>query len=194
MPKKIVIIQGHPDPAGSRFCHALADAYASGAEEAGHTVRRIEVGQLDFSLLRTETDFETGEPPDAIRAAQADILWADHLVFVYPLWLGTMPALLKGFLEQTIRPDFAFERTTDKWPRKILTHRSARVIITMGMPAFAYRWFYRAHGLKNLERNILHFCGIKPVRNNIVGMIGQMTPAKAAGWLEKIREKGRRGV
>lgn len=194
MPRTIAIIQGHPDPAADRFCHALADAYAAGAAEAGHEVRRIEVARLDFPLLRTEADFETGAPPPAIQAAQADILWAQHLVFVYPLWLGTMPALLKGFLEQTIRPDFAFERTTDGWPRKILTNRSARVIITMGMPAFAYRFIYFAHGLKNLERNILRFSGIKPVRNNIVGMIGQLTPEKADAWLAKIRARGQRGV
>lgn len=194
MPKKIVTIQGHPDPAGNRFCHALGDAYAEGAAECGHEVRRVDVGQLDFPLLRSGEDFETGEPPVAIRAVQTDILWADHLIIIYPLWLGTMPALLKGFLEQTIRPGFAFERTTDGWPRKVLTHRSARVIVTMGMPALAYRLFYRAHGLKNLERNILHFVGIKPVRNNIVGMIGQLNEAKAQAWLDKIRAKGRRGV
>lgn len=53
MAQRITIIQGHPDPAGNRFCHALADAYAAGAEAAQREVRRIEVSNLDFPLVRT---------------------------------------------------------------------------------------------------------------------------------------------
>ena len=120
MAKRILIIDGHPDPEPQRLCHGLANAYASGAADASHEVRRLELHTLDFPLLRSETDFETGKPPAPIATAQADISWAEHIVIVYPLWLGTMPALLKGFLEQTIRPDFAFERTTSGWPKKRL--------------------------------------------------------------------------
>ena len=120
MAKRILIIDGHPDPEPQRLCHGLANAYASGAVDAGHEVRRLELHSLDFPLLRSEADFETGKPPAPIATAQADISWAEHIVIVYPLWLGTMPALLKGFLEQTIRPDFAFERTTSGWPKKRL--------------------------------------------------------------------------
>src|SRR5262245_50368831 len=93
--KKIVIIQGHPDPAGNRLCHALADAYASGATEAGHTVNRIDVARVQFPLLRTKEDFDSRTVEPALAPAQRLIGAADHLVFIYPLWLGTLPALLK---------------------------------------------------------------------------------------------------
>ena len=96
MAKHIVIIQGHPDGASRHFCHALADEYAKGAQDASHEARRLDVAQLDFPLLRTKEDFEKGEPPAAIKEAQEAIKEADHLVIVYPLWLGSMrttPAL-----------------------------------------------------------------------------------------------------
>jgi putative NADPH-quinone reductase len=163
---RIVIVQGHPDPAPRRFGRALAEAYAHGAEEAGHEVTTIEVARLDFPLLRNEAEWRAA-PPASIRRAQEAIAAAGHLVIVFPLWLGDMPALLKGFLEQAMRPGFAMG------PRfkKLLKGRSARIVVTMGMPGFFYRLVYRAHSVKSLRRNILEFCGVSPVRTTIVGTI-----------------------
>lgn len=106
---RILLIEGHPDPIGSHLCHALADAYAEGAQEEGHQVRRVHVAKLDFPLLRSQQDWEFGELPESLKQAQEDIAWAQHLVLFFPLWLGDMPALLKGFLEQIARPGFAFK-------------------------------------------------------------------------------------
>lgn len=194
MSRHITIIQGHPDPAGSRLCHQLADAYAAGAGAAGHSVRRIEVAMLDFPLLRTAQDFETGTPAPDIGTAQDAIRWAEHVVIVYPLWLGSLPALLKGFLEQTFRPGFAMEQKSAGWPRKLLKGRSARIVVTMGMPAFVYRWYFGAHGLKNLERNILGFAGFHPVRRLLIGMVDTLGEAnKRERWLERMKALGRAG-
>ena len=85
MSKRIAIIQGHPDPAGHHLLHALADAYAEGAGEAGHEMRRIEVAKLDFPLLRTQPEFETGELPPALAQPREDLRWAEHWVFLFPL-------------------------------------------------------------------------------------------------------------
>lgn len=86
MARRITIIQDHPDPARDRFCHALADAYAAGAETAGLEVKRIEVAKLEFPLLRTQADFEKGSPLPQVAGAQEAIRWAEHLVIIYPLW------------------------------------------------------------------------------------------------------------
>lgn len=111
----------------------------------------------------------------------------------YPLWLGTMPALLKGFLEQVFRPGFAFEPgKPGRMFRKRLSGKSARVVVTMGMPAFIYRWFYFAHGLKGLERNVLGFCGIGPIRESLIGMVEADAGAREQ-WLRKMRALGRAG-
>lgn len=193
MGRHIAIIQGHPDPAGERFGRALADAYARGAEDAGHEVRKIEVARLDFPLLRRKSEWEHGPTPDAIREAQATIAWAEHLLIIYPLWLGDMPALLKGFLEQTLRPGFALgEAKGRKLPAKLLKGRTARIVVTMGMPALAYRWYFRAHSLKNLERNILGFCGIGPVRETLVGMVE--SEKRRAKWLQTMNRLGLGGA
>jgi len=192
MARRIAIIDGHPDPDGARFGHALAAAYEAGALAAGHEVRRITVATLDFPLLRTAADYRGAAPSPVIRACQETLGWAGHWVIVYPLWMGSMPALLKAFLEQVCRPGFAIGAAGGRGlPRRLLAGRSARVVVTMGMPALLYRWYYRAHGLKSLERNILGFVGIAPVRATVIGAIEDAAEARRARWL---RELGRLGA
>jgi putative NADPH-quinone reductase len=194
MARRITIVQGHPDARGNRFGHALAAAYAHGAEAAGHEVMVIDVAQLEFPLVRSKEDWESGTPPETIRQAQQAIGWAEHLVILYPLWLGTMPALLKAFLEQVFRPGFAIPKPDagERW-KKLLTGKTARIVITMGMPAFFDRWYFRAHSLKSLERNILGFCGVGLITESLIGMIEAPDKAKRERWLAKMHTLGRAG-
>ncbi len=194
MAKRILIIQGHPDARARHFGHALADEYAKGAEDGGHELRRIEVAALDVPLLRTKEEFEHGTPPQAIQTAQEDVKWADHLLILYPLWLGSMPALLKAFFEHLFRPGFGFEYDPGgRLPKKKLIGKSARIVVTMGMPAFVYRWVFFAHSLKSLKRNILGFTGIKPIRSTLIGNIEGMTDKQRMGWLDEMRGLGMLG-
>jgi putative NADPH-quinone reductase len=194
MTKRITIIQGNPDPSGQRFGHALAEAYVQGAKGAGHEVRLIEVAKLDFPLLRTQEEWKSGTLPGSLREAQDAIGWAEHLVFSFPLWLGTMPALLKAFLEQVARPGFAIGGGEHgKMPMKLLRGKSARIVVTMGMPAFLYRWYFLAHGLKGLERNILGFVGIAPIKETLIGMVDASEKTNREKWLPKLRALGREG-
>ncbi|MDC8446284.1 MAG: NAD(P)H-dependent oxidoreductase [Nitrosomonas sp.] len=194
MARRIAIIQGHPDTTARHFCHALAEAYLKGAQSSGFEARLIDVAVMDFTLLRSKADFESGTPAPSIIQAQNAIRCADHLAVFFPLWLGGMPALLKAFFEQTLRPGFAFEYgEAGQVIRKHLTEKSARVIVTMGMPAWVYRWFYCAHGVKALERNILAFCGINPVRTSLIGSIENLTEAQRLKWLSVAQQYGAKG-
>lgn len=194
MPERIALIQAHPDPAGGHLCHALARAYADGALRAGREVRVIDVAQLDFPLLRSQKDWLEGEVPASLRPAQETLRWAEHLVFFFPLWLGDMPALLKGFLEQIARRGFAFEPVEgNPLGRKLLTGRSARVVVTMGMPAQVYRWYFRAHSVKSLERNILGFVGIGPIHETLIGGVDGLGEAGVRRWLDEMAERGTAG-
>lgn len=185
--RQITIIDGHPDPSEARLNHALANRYAEAARAAGHQVRRIDVARMDFPILRSPEDFYEGRPSESITDAQRDIAWADHLVFFYPLWDGDMPALLKAFIEQTFRPGFAMDYGGPRrFPKRLLTGKSARVIVTMGMPAFIYRTYFRAHALKNLKRSILGLCGIAPVRETLIGNVGEAGAVRQNKWIDRM--------
>ena len=191
MPARVTIVQGHPDPGGKHLCHALADAYAEGAAAAGHEITRIEVARLDFPIMRTQEEFERGDLPETLVGARDGIVSAQHLVMIFPLWHGTMPALLKAFLEQVMRPGVALEYRKRGFPRGLLAGRSARIVVTMGMPALIYRWYFQAHGVRGLERSVLRFAGMKPVRETLLGMADAVSDAKRRAWLERMRTYGR---
>ena len=192
MKKQILIIQGHPDTQKTHYGHALADIYELAAKEAGHDTKHLIVADLNFPLLRSKHDFDYEKPPEVIQQAQGDILWADHIVIIYPLWLGTMPALLKGFLEQVFRPSFGmYFPESGGFPEKLLKDKTARIIVTMGMPALFYRWFFFAHSLKSLQRNILKYSGIKHIKTCTIGTVEKGNKKKLSAWLLRVKKIAR---
>lgn len=192
MSKRIVIIQGHPDASAKHLCHALADHYAYGAREAGYSVDVIDVADLDFPILRSGNDWNEGKTPAGLLQAQQQMLAADHLVIFYPLWLGTMPALFKAFLEQILRPSLVAGGAKDHAAMgTLLKGKSARIVVTMGMPALAYSLFYRKHSLKSLQRNILGFTGVGPIFTKLIGLVDHMKPARAQKLFDEMTTLGR---
>jgi putative NADPH-quinone reductase len=171
MPKRILVINGHPDTREERFCSGLTTAYADAASKATHQVRRIDVGSLSFPLLVRFEEFQTPIDNADIRKAQEDIAWAEHLVFIHPLWLGSMPAMLKAFLERVACGGFAFDSGTAGNPKRALTGKSARLIVTMGMPAIAFRVIFGGFGEKAFARGILRLAGVWPVRKTYFGAV-----------------------
>ena len=197
MPRRILIIIGHPDPEPNRLCRVLAASYADGARSAGHEVRLVDVATLDFPLLRTMEEFNKRPMPVTLEDAAEAIRDAEHIVFVFPLWLGTMPALLKAFLEQVMRPGVAFaypEAGKDGFAATLLKGRSARVVVTMGMPVFFYRFWYLGHGIAGMRRNILNFVGISPVRETLFGTVEGASEARREKWRAKMRLLGARAA
>lgn len=191
MGRNILILDGHPDPANDRFVHALAAAYREGAQQGKHEVHVIRLADLQFPLLRSQADYEKGEPVEEVRRCQELMNWATHVIILYPLWLGSMPALLKALLEQIMRPGFAYSTLKlGKWPVKFLSGKSARIVVTMGMPALIYRWYFRAHSLRSLQRNILKFVGFRRIRATVIGSVAGMSSAKRKQWLDEMRALG----
>jgi putative NADPH-quinone reductase len=189
--KRIAIIQGHPDQSNLHYCHTIAHAYEKGARDAGHITQTVEAASLSTPFLSNQLEFNTHDIDSSILNIQGLILWADHIVTIYPLWLGTMPALLKHFFEQIFRPRFAFFKTKGRmWPIKILKGKCVRVVVTMRIPAIIYRWFYRAHSLKSLEQNILYFVGLKPVYHSLIGQIDTASERNRLKWLKRMKKFG----
>lgn len=113
-------------------------------------------------------------------------------MIIYPLWPGGMPARLKGLLEQTFRPRFAFDGETVRPGGGRLKGRSARIIVTMGMPAVLYRTWFFAHSLNALKGAILARVGFRPVRDTVLG--GVETRRDHERLLTKVEAMGSRAA
>lgn len=130
-----------------------------------------------------------------LRKSQESIAWADHLVFVYPTWWGTMPALLKGFIDRVFLPGFAFQyRDGSVWWDKLLKGKSARLIVTMDTPPWYFKLVYGQPGHRAMKRTILGFCGIRPVGITSIGPIKGSTEVKKERWLNRVQKLGERLV
>jgi putative NADPH-quinone reductase len=191
MTKRVLIIDGHPD-AAPHLIHDLADAYAEGARSAGHDVRRIDLSAMDVPILHSPSTW-TRPAAGKMAEAQEEIRRAGHIAIFYPLWLGDMPALLKAFFEQVMRPGFAFDENARPGRAGLLKGRSAVVVVTMGMPATIYRVAYRAHSVKSLERNILKLVGIAPIQHVLIGGVDG-EPHDYRGWLDEMFGLGELGA
>jgi NAD(P)H dehydrogenase (quinone) len=184
MGKRILVILGHP--ASNSFCGALAERYVQSAVRAGHEVRQLFLGAMDFDPVLRE-GYQQAQPLEVdLRRAQADIMWAEHLTLVYPIWWGGIPALLKGFIDRVFLPGFAFKYREGKaFPDKLLQGRSAHLLVTMDTPPWYYRWVYRMPGLHQIRKTTLEFCGIKPTRTLTFGPILGSKAAQRETWLKQ---------
>lgn len=193
MATKILIINGHPDP--ESFNAALSDAYQKGASAAGHEVQSLNLRDLDFNPIldygyRQRTELE----PDLLKAQEL-ILQADHLVWVYPVWWGSLPALLKGFLDRTLLPGYAFAyRENSVWWDKLLKGRSSRVIQTLDQPTWFYRWINGRPTYHVMKKMVLGFCGIRKSKFTTFGPIRNSKPEAREKWLKKVENLGRKGI
>ena len=186
---KIAIVVGNP--MRDSYSEALGQAYLRGAQSGGHEARLFMLPRMNFdAILREGYRREQPLEPDLVAARQA-LKSSDHLVFVFPLWCGDMPALMKGFIERVLQLDLlAIQGSHNRASWSILKGKSARIIMTMGMPGWFYRWYFGAHALKLLKRNILHFTGVSPVRSTVYGMVVGVGDDKRKQWLREVEALG----
>ncbi len=189
MSKRILVILGHPSD--DSFCGALMQQYVAGALESNAEVKVLKLGELKFDpvFVGYKSSSATLEP-DLIKAQQL-ITWAEHLVFVYPIWWGAMPALLKGFIDRTFLPSFAFKyRSKSALWDKLLTGRSARLLVTMDSPPWYFKWVNHMPNHYQMKKTILEFCGIKPVCISNFGAIKGSSAAQKTAWLAQAKQLG----
>ena len=188
--RKIVLLHGHPDPDRARLGYALADAYERGARSAGHDVHRVDIADLDIGFLRTKRQWEEELPAPEILALREKVAASDHLAIVFPLWLGTLPAYSKAFWEQLLRTGSPQNGKTSA--PSILRGKSARLIVTMGMPAFFFRWYFGGYGVRSFERSVLKGMGVASLRRTLLGSVERRDAAALQGWAAAMHELGRR--
>ena len=186
---KILIINGHPDK--KSFNHGLFDAYKQGVKKTNAEIQEIKSGELQFNPnlqfgYRKRTELE----PDLLDA-QEKLKWADHLVWFYPIWWGSVPAIMKGFLDRVLLPGFAFQkREGSVWWDKYFTGKTARLICTMDQPTWYYRLVNRSPSHTAMKKLTMQFIGVKSVKITSIGPVRLSTEAFRNKWLARVERLG----
>lgn len=189
MQKRVLVILGHP--VVQSLCGALASSYSEAAENAGHEVRRINLADLSFDPILSQGYAEPQDLEPDLVDAQQQIKWAEHVVFVFPTWWGSMPALMKGFIDRTFLPGFAFKyhRRSPLWDR-LLTGRTAELLVTMDTPPLFNRLVNLSPGERQMKRSVLQFTGLKPIRATSFGKVRGASHAKRSKWIATAAKLG----
>ena len=187
---KILIINGHPNEDSFNF--AIADAYKKGASQGGTEVKEITIRDLQFNPnLKSGYQKRTELEPDLLMAWEK-IKWADHLVWIHPVWWGGLPAITKGFIDRVFLPGFAFQyRENSVWWDKLLKGKSAHIFTTLDQPSWYYRLMFHQPSVNQLKKSTLEFCGVKPVAVTYFGPVKSSNDKIRKKWLDKVEQIGR---
>lgn len=194
--KKIFILLGHPDMVG--MCTAIADTYEQAARSAGHTIERLNIGQMQFDPI-LHKGYRAIQPmePDLVRFQEL-IRWADHVVIIHPVWWVGMPAILKGLFDRAWLPGSAFRYMRMKsGARSMFWHRlyrgkTARIIITSGTAPWLVR-LLPGNVNAQLKWGILWFAGFS-THTTWFGPAENPPEELKARWLAKVSHLGAKGV
>jgi putative NADPH-quinone reductase len=189
--KNILIINGHPH--AESFNAGLANAYKNGALRSEADVKEIVIRDLVFNPnLQFGYQKRTELEPDLLDAWEK-IKWAQHLVWVHPVWWGGLPAITKGFIDRLFLPGFAFQpRENSLWWDRLLTGKTAHIITTLDQPGWYYWLAFGRPSVNQLKRTTLEFCGVKPVKVTYVGPIKNSTPGQRNRWLKEMETFGQK--
>lgn len=193
MSKKVFVWVAHPK-AGS-LCEGLADAYEAGLKAEGAEVRRQNLAEMRFDL-----NFD-GYGPDQpalepdLKLWQDNVAWADHLLFVHPVWWGTLPTKAKAVLDRGLESGFAYKYHGRGlgWD-KLLDGKSADAIITSDTPPLIDSLLYGRANRKMLKNQVFGFCGVKAKSLVQLGSVKLAKPSKIQGWLRQAQNMGARAA
>jgi putative NADPH-quinone reductase len=187
--KKILVINGHPDKESFNF--GLFEAYKKGVEKSGAELKEISIRELEFDPnlqfgYRKRTELE----PDLIKS-QEKLKWADHIVWIYPVWWGSVPAIMKGFLDRVLLPGFAFKKKEGSvWWDKYFTGKTSRLICTMDQPTWYYRLINNSPSHSAMKKLTMNFIGVNSVKITSIGPLRLSKEDFRQKWLEKVEKLG----
>ena len=187
--KHVLIINGHPDK--ESFNYALSEAYISGVSKKNATISQINIAELNFNPnlkfgYRKRMELE----PDLIIAIDK-IKKADHIVWVFPMWWYSYPAIMKGFIDRTFLPSITYQPIEGKaLPEKLLKGKSARLIITADAPKWYNSLIMKRPAINQLKKGTLKFCGVNPVKITYIASVKNSSYDFRKKWLNKVKALG----
>ena len=189
MSTRIFIFVGHPRE--TSLSHGMADAFQRGAESQGAEIRRMHLSEMNFDPDLTEGYHSRKTLEPCLETWRENLLWCTHTCWAYPVWWGGMPAKMKGVIDRAFLPGFAMRyHDSGPWWDKLLTGRSADLLLTSDGPAWFDQIAYGRPAKNQAVRAVMKFSGIKPVRTLQVGTVKTAKDTKIQAWLKKAHAHG----
>lgn len=192
MKSRILLLSAHMGQ--DHFGHALAQAYEQGARDGGAQIRLMQLNQMDFTpVLSSGSYYGRQDLEPDLRVFQENLSWCTHFCLIHPLWWGGMPAMLKGLFDRALLPGLAFQPISgQQFSKKLLTGRTARLLITSDTPSWFWHLFYGAGHHKIMKHQILGYVGIKLKASHNFAQMRTASAAQREKWLWQAQKRGYR--
>ncbi|MCP4991017.1 MAG: flavodoxin family protein [Colwellia sp.] len=188
MSKRVLVLAANPKK--DSFISSLAEAYANSAEKK-HEVRLLKISDMEFNMDLSGGYEVESSMEDSLKSFQTSLEWCEHLVILTPLWWGSLPAKLKGLIDRTFLPGFAFQYEKGKSiPKKLLKGKTARIVMTMDTPPWYYSIIQGAPAIKQLKATTLEFVGFHSVKSKMIGPIISSTRESRTQWVNDVSKLG----
>ena len=188
---RILVVIGHP--LADSLVHALASEYVAEASRTAEVhvvdlaVDPVPAHPVSRAELRVGPDGDTSHLDPVVDGYVADLLWADHVVMLHPQWWGTYPAVLKAWIDRVFLSGVAFRYRGKRGWDKLLTGRTARLVMTMDSPGWWNRLVYRDAAGVSLRRSVLAYVGIKTVGTTRFAAVRHVDARTREAWLGRMR-------
>jgi len=188
MSKRILVLAANPKK--DSFTNYLAETYAHSAEKENE-VQLLNIADMEFNLDLSSGYTSEQSLEDSLKSFQASLEWCDHLVIFTPIWWGALPAKLKGLIDRTFLPGFAFQYKKGKSiPEKLLQGKTARIVMTMDTPPWYYLLIQVSPAFKQLKTTTLKFVGFNSVKRKMIGPIISSTQKSRSKWVDDVEKLG----
>lgn len=185
MSKKIFVIIYNPKE------HSLKEPYVQTyieeAKACGHEVRLVNVSDLNVDYLRANGDEFDYSMTDELKQAQDNLLWADQLVFVYPIWWLFIPPMLMSFINKVFAQGVAAEMS-EMGPKPLMKNKTAVIMQSYDMPAWCMKILYLDVPMKWWSVVLTQWCGPKIVKRFDLDMISSISEKKKQKWIKEIKK------
>jgi len=188
MSKRVLVLAANPKK--DSFTNYLAETYANSAGKK-NDVRLLKISDMEFNLNLSSGYADEQSLEDSLKSFQASLEWCEHLVIFTPIWWGALPAKLKGLIDRTFLPGFAFQYEKGKSiPKKLLQGKTARIVMTMDTPPWYYFLIQGAPAFKQLKTTTLKFVGFNSVKSKMIGPIISSTQKSRSKWVDDVTKLG----
>lgn len=186
----ILYINGHPNP--ESFHASIETAYTS-AVQSKHTVAVLSLGKETFDPVLRYGYAKRMKEDAFITKSQELVLWADHIVFAFPLWWGDVPALMKGWIERVFAPGVTYHSEGVK-STHLLKGKTSDIIVTSRGVRPIY-WLIGNFGVMILLKNLFYLTGLRKKKIIRLGGIGFLpitdTKERRVKFLAKVQRRAR---
>lgn len=142
---KVLVVYAHPNP--NSFNHAVVESFTRGLKDGGHEYEVLDLYKVKFNPvmgLDDFTQFTDLKMPEDVQEHQRKVQWADEMVFVYPIWEWTCPAILEGWYQRVFSNGVAYN-VEEGITKGLLNDKKAMIISS----TMANEDFYKSSGIED---------------------------------------------